>query len=211
MNGDAVRLPDDFRLLVQIEEVLDVSVNAEKRLAQGPSDSAAPSAVGNQNHRCLKFCYSVGYYSNGSSCNNTAVTDENDTTTPTTAAAAMVAMEITPIPSISANSLAGLKVLLAGPIVLRFGVAGWHAGNATVLGGACEHLVQIQKVAIRTAQQKAGHGVDPTVKALIWNNHQDVSPDEDDQQGTSLRLVDIILIDCYILYRFVLTVTNLYL
>lgn len=153
-------LPATFRLLVQVEELLDVSSNAEIRLAVGPS-STAP--LGNQNARCLKVCYSDGFCTTGRSAYS-----ENEEVQQKP----LVAMELTPVPKMSANSLAGVKVLLTGPITIRHGIAGWHAGNAAVLGGCVPELVQIQKQALQLAKQRAGHGVDPTVKALIWNHQQ---------------------------------------
>lgn len=42
-----------FRLMVQVEEILDVSVNAEARYAYGPAHSTSPTPIGQQKHRCL--------------------------------------------------------------------------------------------------------------------------------------------------------------
>ena len=163
-------LPASFRLLVQVEEFLDVSCNAETRLAVGPS-STVPT--GNQDARCLKLCYADGYCSTGSSW-YTENNNDTDTQLP------LVAMEVTPIAAMSANSFAGLKVLLTGPMTIRHGMAAWHAGNATVLGGRVHALVVTQQQALQLAKQRAGHGVDPTVKALIWNHQQP----QDDEDGT---------------------------
>ena len=142
-------LPNNFRLLVQVEELLDVSVNADVRLSVGPAHPTAPTAVGNQNHRCLKLVYSDGY--------------------PASTSLTLIAMEVSPIPALSVQSHAGIKVLLTGPMEFRHGLAVWHAGNATVLGGQVAELVQVQRTALQQAQRLAGVGVDPTIKALIWN------------------------------------------
>ena len=144
------QLPDTFRLLVQVEEFVDVSVNAQVRLTHGPTSTTEPTAVGNQQKRCLKLLISDGY--------------PFDTL--------LVALEISPIPAISAHSHAGLKILLSGAIQIRHGVCMLHPGNTTVLGGQVPELVEIQRKALEQAKRVAGVGVDPTVKALIWNPDQ---------------------------------------
>lgn len=166
-----VILPPSFRLLVQVEEFLSVSGNAETRLAVGPSSSAP---TGNQHNRCLKVCYADGY------CGGISRYIESVGAHP------LVALEVSPIGAMSANSLAGLKLLLTGPVTIRHGIAGWHAGNATVLGGCVESLVLVQHQALQLAKQRAGHGVDPTVKALIWN-HQQPQDDEDGTRKESIK------------------------
>jgi len=44
-------------------------------------------------------------------------------------------------------------------------------GNATVLGGCIPGLVRLQRKAMEMAAKLAGVGIDPTVRALIWNPH----------------------------------------
>lgn len=143
-------LPSSFRLLVQVEELLDVSLNAEDRLRVGPSSRNAPTPVGNQKTRCLKLYLSDGYHM-----------------IPTTQD--LVAMEISPLVDLSVNSRAGLKLILSGPLTCRFGVIMLNPGNTIVLGGCVESLMEMQTKALEQAQKLAGVGVDPTVKALIWN------------------------------------------
>jgi hypothetical protein len=154
-------LPSSFRLLVQLEEILDVSVNAQARYENGPASNASPTPVGNQQKRCLKMVYSDGY-------------DYNEI---------MVATETSPIPSLSVQSRAGCKVILTGPIQLRHGMALWNSTTTLVLGGEVESLVQVQKAAIEQAKRVAGVGIDPTIKALIWNNQQPMGEDGE-PQGT---------------------------
>jgi hypothetical protein len=150
-------LPESFRLLVQVEELLDVSLNAEQRYAVGPASSSAPTPVGNQRKRCLKICYTDGY-----------------STEP------LFAMETTPVTDLSVQSLAGLKILLTGPVTIRHGVAAWHPGNCTVLGGHVPELVDIQRQALQLARKKAGHGIDPTIRALCPDRAED---DDDEERG----------------------------
>ena len=151
------QLAADFRLLVQMEELLDVSLNAEHRLSLGPASSHAPSAIGNQATRMLKIYLSDGHLPHVD----------------------LVAMELTPLQNLSVNSQAGIKLLLHGPIEIRLGILLLHEGNTTVLGGSVQHLVDIQIKAIAQAQRMAGVGIDPTVKALIWN--PDSGLDENDE------------------------------
>jgi hypothetical protein len=153
-------LPASFALLVQVEEFLDISTNAMKRLELGPTASADPSPVGNQSKRCLKLAYTDGYESR----TGTPFYNENQ---PPQDDAVMVAMEIQPIPDLSSHSNAGLKVLLKGPLTIRRGVAFWHPGNTTVIGGRVAALVEIQRQALSQAKRLAGVGVDPTIRALI--------------------------------------------
>lgn len=94
-----------------------------------------------------------------SRCLQLAVTDGHDTYT---------AMEVTHIPT---TILPGAKVLLRGKMTIRNGVCGWTPNNIMVLGGYVTELVEFRKELLRTERQRLGHGVDPTVKALIWMNN----------------------------------------
>jgi hypothetical protein len=187
-------LPASFRLLVQVEELLDVSKNAETRLSVGPASPNAPAPVGNQQARCLKLCLSDGYEPNNSNENNN--NNENGsgmTFRQQNPSSVFMAMEVEPIPALSVNSKAGVKVVMRGPLQIRHGLLLWQPvyrppdnaganGNGnntantaaavqqiTVLGGCVAELVQIQATALQQAKLVAGVGVDPTVRALIWN------------------------------------------
>ncbi|GAX13666.1 hypothetical protein FisN_14Lh318 [Fistulifera solaris] len=162
-------LSSSFRLLVQLEEILDVSVNAQARYENGPASSASPTPVGNQQKRCLKMVYSDGY-------------DHNEI---------LVAAETSPIPSLSVQSRAGCKVILSGPIQFRHGIALWNSTTTLVLGGEVEALVQVQKAAIEQAKRVAGVGIDPTIKALLWNNHQPISEDGEPQDEAEFESRDL--------------------
>ena len=155
-------LPPEFRLLLQMEEVLDVSLNAESRISLGPASQSAPTAIGNQAKRLLKLYLSDGHWPHVD----------------------IVAMEVSPILNLSPNSRAGMKLLVTGPDVeVRLGVLLLHEGNTTVLGGAVEWMVQLQRRALEQAQKLAGVGVDPTIKALIWNPDTGILDDENDEEG----------------------------
>lgn len=150
LSQDKAKVPESFILMVQVEELLDVSLNAEARLQVGPASATAPTPVGNQRLRCLKLYLSDGY---------------KQTTQH------IVAMEILPLQDLSVNSKAGIKVILRGSTTLtcRHGILMCSPGNAQVLGGCVSSLMEIQRKALEQAKKVAGVGVDPTVKALIWN------------------------------------------
>ena len=162
-TAQTVALPETFRLLVQVEAVSNMAVGMEKRLAAGGTNS-------NPHTRCWKIAYSDGYHNN----NN----NNNDHTTTTT----FTAMEVSPL--LNFHGIAGTKVLLKGPLTIRNGVMGWMPANAIVLGGCVDELVQLQQQAMQRAQQRSGHGVDPTIKALIWNNQN-----MDEQEGKTMLLL----------------------
>jgi hypothetical protein len=188
------QLPASFRLLVQVEELLDVSQNAETRLSVGPASPNAPAATGNQQNRCLKLCLSDGYPLQHEHSNNENNSNNGSMIFDTRQrhqSSVFMAMEVEPIPTLSVNSKAGIKVIMQGPLQIRHGVlllqpvyrpAENDSGTAaatnnaappvqqiTVLGGSVAELVEIQSTALQQAKLVAGVGVDPTVRALIWN------------------------------------------
>jgi hypothetical protein len=154
------QIPPSFGpFLIQIEELLDISANAETRLLYGPSKSYDPTPVGNQHHRCLKMVATDGYYAHGTSffdhhhsqppiiVNNNNANDNNDenhnpisnnatishpilssssasasSSSPIEKGEVFVLMEVTPIPNLSVNSRAGIKMILRGPLMIRRGM-----------------------------------------------------------------------------------------
>jgi RecQ-mediated genome instability protein 1 len=149
LQEEFTELPESFRLMVQVEELLDVSLNAEARLSVGPTSRTSPTPVGNQHLRCLKLYLSDGYLLVGG--------------------IHLVGMEISPIHDLSVHSKAGLKLIVKGPLTCRFGIIMCSPSNTAVLGGSVASLMEMQQKALEQAQRLAGVGVDPTVKALIWN------------------------------------------
>jgi len=175
-NSCKSKLPESFRCMVQIEELLDVSMNAEQRLTLGPTSSSSPTPIGNQNKRCLKMLMSDGYSSDGRRNFNS---DDIGTQIH------VVAMETEPIPSLSVHSKPGIKVILSGPIVIRFGILMLDQSNTTVLGGCIPELIPIQKKAMDLAAKLAGVGIDPTFRALVWNPDTGMEDDQDEGEGES--------------------------
>jgi hypothetical protein len=177
-------LPQTFKLVVQIEELLDVSLNAEGRLALGPASSSSPTPIGNQKKRCLKILISDGYFPNGD-CRRLVEEGNGNSSGSGSDQCHIVAMETVPIPSLSVHSKPGIKIVLCGPIEIRFGILMLNPGNTTVLGGCIPELIPIQKKAMNMAAKLAGIGIDPTFRALVWNPDSGMEEDEDEGEGES--------------------------
>ena len=169
-NASKETLPSSFRCCLQIEEICDVSKNSESRFTTTTISSTS----------CLKFCLIDGYYPGQP----------------------MVAMEVTSIMISGASSsgaklLPGTKLLLFGPVIVRNGMMGIHHGNCIILGGHVERLIQIQQQAMETAKQRSGHGIDPTIRALIWNNrHNDGIDENEGDEGNVVVVVVVFSNDC---------------
>jgi len=169
-----VTLPSSFHLLVQMEEVCDVTMNSEQQLAAmgGGSSSGAPQnnnngrqpynnqGQRNQKYRMLKMVFSDGYYPNGKPYPPTSSNSQQQNQI-------LLSMETSPIKNLSVSSPPGLKLLLHGPIDVRFGILQLNNGNCTVIGGYIERWKEIWIQARERAQKSRGLGVDPTIKALI--------------------------------------------
>ena len=171
-GSNKITLPSNFRCSLQIEEICDVSKNSESRLT-------TPTATVSSISSCHKMCLIDGYF-------------------PGSALVAMEVASITaagPDTSYTATTVAapkllpGTKLMIFGPVVVRHGIMGLHSGNCIVLGGFVERLIQIQNQALEKAKQLSGHGIDPTIRALIWNNKHNENDDNDGDEGTSFVLL----------------------
>jgi RecQ mediated genome instability protein len=165
LNDCKFILPSSFRCFIQIEEICDVSKNSESRLKNDVAISTANRVSGGvicagSSGGCHKFCYTDGYYPGQP----------------------FVAIEVTPIVRASTSAIVpGTKVLLTGPITVRHGMMGWHTANLVVLGGHVDRLLKIQQDEMKKVKQMSGHGIDPTIRALIWN--QQVTDDNPNDEG----------------------------
>ena len=155
----------DFQLLVQVEEIVDVSLNAEQRYNPQYYNKAT---------RSLKLCLSHGYKSQQ---------------LPT-----IVAQEVTKIPNLQTDSLAGMKLLLHGKIRIRHGILMLNGGNTLVCGGSVEELVQVQRRSIERAKQRAGVGVDATIRALVNINQENLDDDGQPQDEAHEESGDVPMI-----------------
>jgi RecQ mediated genome instability protein len=170
-NGENYKctMPSTFRCCVQIEEVCDVAQNSETRL------TATTTTTTNN----------IGTYTTSSSCHKVCMTDGYSPEQ------AIVAIEVSPIspPGLTNPTtqqqqrrlLPGTKVVLFGPnITIRNGILGLHSGNCIVLGGHVDRLVQIQNQALQRMKEVSGHGIDPTIRALIWSNQRQTDTNLED-------------------------------
>ena len=158
-------LPSDFKMLVQLEEVVDVSFNAEGQLGGGNDNSQH----GNNNYRrngsdqnksrTLKMVLSHGF-SNKFGATDAACRSDSSI---------LIAMETAPIPTLSSTSPPGTKLLLSGPLIIRYGMLQLNPANALVVGGRITEWEELAKRQREKMAKLKGMGVDATVKALIWN------------------------------------------
>ena len=194
-NNKAV-LPQNFQLMIQLEEVVDGSQNSEQRLASMGGNSLTTSSSNNSNQynnnnnnrsekwRSLKMVFSDGYYSNGRrtySNNNDNNNDDDDDQENNV----LYAMEISPITNLSTASVPGTKILLHGPITIRYGMLQLNDENAFVIGGQVPFWREIWTKAREKALREGGVGVDPTIKALIWNPLMGNEEEVDEGEGES--------------------------
>jgi len=189
-------LPQSFQLMIQLEEVVDVTMNSEQQLAAmggynlATSNNQSNNSNNNGNHnfghgnrsdkwRCLKMVFSDGYYSNGraSPPANNYNDQENHVI--------LYAMETSPITNLSTASVPGTKILIHGPIQIRLGLLQLSDENTFVIGGQVPSWRDIWTKAREKAQREKGLGVDPTIKALIWNPLMGDEEDADEGEGES--------------------------
>jgi hypothetical protein len=168
-------LPNSFALLCQLEELSDVSMTTQKRL-EGSDNNNNNNNHYNHNYnqrpsRCLKVCMSHGYdCSNGNSSNN------NDNSLNI-----VVGIETTMIPNLPVDALAGVKILLKGPIIIRHSILLLNPINCIIIGGCIEELVRQQRDALKKAKRSAGVGVDATIRALIGTTGLEDEDDDNDE------------------------------
>ena len=181
-------LPSNFSLLVQLEECIDWTQNSEQRLAsmsggsvRGDNSGHSSGRFGqhqrNSRQRMLKLVLSDGYYPNGTSSGAVASNTPN--------ISVLQAMETSILTSITHTSPPGLKLYLRGPIPIRRGLLQLSDEYVAVLGGQVPQWQEIRDTAQRKAEKERGLGVDPTIKALCWNNNDDSDEELDEGEGES--------------------------
>lgn len=163
MHSNSSKQTLDVTLLVQMEEAVNVSLNAEARLERaGPPRTGQQPQHSNNNTRCLKLFLTDGYLNSKP----------------------IVAMEVQPLLP-HWNPEAGCKLLLKGSLVVRWGILQLHPGNTIVVGGKVAELCETQAKALEQAQQRGGVGVDATIRALIGTNPVEETPEMDEGEGES--------------------------
>jgi hypothetical protein len=189
-QSSKVVLPSDFQLLVQIEELVDVTMNGEQQLAADGDNPVASvanntyntsrqqqqqqqnygSSSRNSKYRCLKMVFSDGYNPDGNnSLSEANLLLDEDGREEHRDQVIMFARETSPILNLSLSSPPGIKLILRGPVDVRCGMLELNDGNCIVAGGEIESWKSIRSKAKEKAQRERGLGVDPTIKALIWN------------------------------------------
>jgi len=180
-----VVIPENFRCMLQIEELLDISLNAESRLSMGPASISSPNPVGNQRKRCLKMLLTDGYYANGSARLNTNMNTSSLSNQSRNHVQNFVAVETHPITSLSVHSKPGIKILLTGPIHVRLGILMLSPLNTFVIGGCIPELIPIQKKALDCAAKVAGVGIDATFRALVYSPESGLEEENDEGEQES--------------------------
>eukprot|EP00804_Cyclotella_cryptica_P030805 CCRYP_015074-RA/>CCRYP_015074-RA protein AED:0.03 eAED:0.03 QI:200/1/1/1/0.25/0.2/5/2491/609 len=183
-GGNKATLPPDFKMLVQLEEVVDVSLNAEGQLGGGNDNQQH----GNNNYRrngsdqskcrTLKMVLSHGFSNKFDATDPACGSDSS----------IVIAIETAPIPTLSAASPPGSKLLLSGPLIIRYGILQLNPSNALVVGGRIREWEEVAKVQREKMAKIKGMGVDATVKALIWNP-EGVEEEVDEGEGESSDVV----------------------
>jgi hypothetical protein len=173
--------------MVQIEEVVDVSLNSEGMLGSvdPPQNNGGSTANTNNNSsrvnannqrgqnnnnrsksRMLKLVVSDGYNpTNNSSSNGTSNTNNNST---------MLAMETSSIPSLSPQTPPGTKLLLFSTLIIRHGILQLNCKNCLVLGGRISSWEVLANEKREKLKRMKGMGVDATVRALVWSNDENL-------------------------------------
>ena len=139
-------------MMVQMEEIVDCSLNAEGML--GDSSTTGQQQSNNGRNTMLKLILSDGYYTSSNNNNST-----------------MVAMITSPnIPNLSTKTPPGTKLLLFSQLTIRHGLLQLSSSNVLVLGGRIEKWESYAKETKERIRKRKGCGVDATVRALVWVN-----------------------------------------
>jgi hypothetical protein len=193
------------RLLVQLEEVVDVALSNEARMQRdmrrGPASNTNSSALtSSSGSRCLKLQLADGYQHALQPRHNPTNTQARLLTS-----SAIVAMEMSPIPNLTDQTMAGTKLLLtlgdgeevlttscsaSSEPVLRIshGVLLLTPHNCLVVGGHVPELAAEQARQRKAVQDQSGASIaDPTIRALVSHNYMtdaNADDDDDDDNGT---------------------------
>jgi hypothetical protein len=189
-----------IRILVQVEEVVNVAQPRDARMMMTMSVQGAPAATGPaapegtapgaNASRCLKLQLVDGYFYDD---------DDNDVDRAMSDGGArmsrekpLVGMEVVPIPNLSERTLAGTKLLLClgteepseSPLLdSSHGVLLLTPTNCLVVGGGVRDLEDRQVSDRRDTRERSGVGSDPTVRALISQNYLSSSGENGEDDG----------------------------
>jgi hypothetical protein len=178
-----------LRLLVQVEDVANVALSRESRMAvPAAADGTVPPP---STARCLKLQLVDGYSHRGGGGGHDDKDDSNRLCRHGEARSAhlhsLVAMELSPIPNLSEKTAAGTKLLLCFAVLRASrGVLLLTPQNCMVVGGHVTELAKAQTSQRLEARERSGFGTDPTVRALISQNYLGARED-DEPHGLCLR------------------------
>jgi hypothetical protein len=200
------------RLLVQLEEVVDVALSNEARMQRdmhhdpaSNTNSSGLSSSSSSGSRFLKLQLVDGYQHALQPRHNPTNSQARSLTS-----SAIVAMEMSPIPNLTDQTMAGTKLLLtlgggeevpttnnsstglpsaaSSPPTLRIshGALLLTPHNCLVVGGHVPELAAEQARQRKAVQDQSGASIaDPTIRALVSHNYMtDANADDDDDNGT---------------------------
>jgi RecQ mediated genome instability protein len=193
------------RLLVQLEEVVNVAISNEARMQRDVhndpatnSNSHSSSSSSSSGPRCLKLQLVDGYQHPLQPRHNPA----SNTHAPLSANSAIVAMVMSPIPNLTDQAMAGTKLLLtlggeeelttngssSWALRISHGVLLLTPQNCLVVGGHVPELAAEQARQRKALHDQSGASItDPTIRALVSHNYMTDganAEDDDDDEGT---------------------------
>jgi RecQ mediated genome instability protein len=188
------------RLLVQLEEVVNVALSNEARMQRDvrndpvtKSNSHSSSSSGS---RCLKLQLVDGYQHPLQPRHNPA----SNTQATSLTSSAIVAMEMSPIPNLTDQTMAGTKLLLtiggeearttngsaSSALRISHGVLLLTPQNCVVVGGHVPELAAEQARQRKALHDQSGASItDPTIRALVSHKYMTdgANADNDDDEG----------------------------
>jgi RecQ mediated genome instability protein len=203
-NSRDDRTSSPCRLLVQLEEVVNVALSNEARMQRDVHNDPATNSNSHSHSssssgsRCLKLQLVDGYQHplqpRHESASNTQATSLTSS--------AIVAMEMYPIPNLTDQTMAGTKLLLtiggeealtsngsasSGVLRVSHGVLLLTPQNCVVVGGHVPELAAEQARQKKALHDQSGASItDPTIRALVSHNYMTdgANADGDDDEGT---------------------------
>ena len=140
-------------LMVQMEEILDVSKNSTDAINAAGDENAGP-----RNGRANGYNNYGSNYKNATYKLLLSTGHLNSTFT---------ALITTSLPPISSTSPPGIKLLLFSTLTIRHGIVFLERKNTLVLGGQVQTMMMVQREKMEIRRRMEGVGVDATVRALI--------------------------------------------
>jgi RecQ mediated genome instability protein len=194
------RTSSSCRLLVQLEEVVNVALSNEARMQRDvhndpATNSNSHSSSSSSGSRCLKLQLVDGYQHPLQPRHDSA----SNTQAPSLTSSAIVAMEMSPIPNLTDQTMAGTKLLLtigdgetfpttngsaSSALRVSHGVLLLTPQNCVVMGGHVPELAAEQARQRKALHDQSGASItDPTIRALVSHNYMTDGANADDDEG----------------------------